>query len=120
MCPHLNLLKGKSATFLSTILTGTSIELYQVVGCHRVNIFTFLISLPLVVANKSIKLLTTYGYLEEHSLTDSIEEAILMLLEAFHLEQMEILDNATLEFLNRPRCGNKDIILPFNAQPVEN
>jgi hypothetical protein len=73
--------------------------------------------LPLVSCNKSVDYLIHYGYLDKNALTEDITLAVKLFQEVFHLQPTGILDNATLELIDQPRCGVKDDIRPFMALP---
>lgn len=80
-------------------------------------ILTLLLFLPSVLAVDPACYLQHYGYIQGNAQSTDITNAVKRFQEAFGLPVNGELNNETLEFMKKPRCGNKDELLPFNAHP---
>jgi hypothetical protein len=68
--------------------------------------------------NTSIEHLQRYGYINEDARFDNISSGIRLFQETFNLTVDGTFNDETLSFMDRPRCGNKDDLLPFSAVPT--
>ncbi|KAB0796565.1 hypothetical protein PPYR_10626 [Photinus pyralis] len=71
---------------------------------------------PAAEQNDVLNYLTQFGYLEAAQLHNrlSVVEAVKKLQNMAHIPETGVIDQATIEFTNKPRCGVPDFV---NGQP---